>query len=50
MDNLARSDPLASIAKNAAVMKKIDSMKQVNKIKGEEMSPLRKKGPVHYDS
>jgi hypothetical protein len=49
MENLQRADPLAALAKNKAVYKKMDNMKQVSQFKGNEISPLKKKGTTYGD-
>jgi hypothetical protein len=41
-----RLDPLMNMQKNKALYKKIDDMKQVNKMRPDQLSPVKKSGKL----
>ena len=44
LEKQLRSDPLVNMQKNKALYKKMEDMKSVNKIRPDQMSPMRKSG------
>lgn len=46
-ESLLRGDPLATLSKNKAALRKRDEMKLVNSMKDEQVSPLKKRDWIY---